>query len=57
MAFGFIFNLLVRSFVGVDEVPPMGLAAVKEKVVARIQVLKGRLAKGPAGKKVEGKIE
>lgn len=54
LAFGFIFNLLVRRFVGVDEVPPMGLAAVKAKVAGRLMVLKQKLMKQ---KKVEEKIQ
>lgn len=54
LAFGFIFNLLVRRFVSVDEVPPMGLAAVKAKIAGRLKELKGRLVKQ---KKADGKIE
>ena len=54
LAFGFIFNLLVRRFVGVDEVPPMGLAAIKQKIVGRIQGLGNKFAKP---KKIEEKIQ
>lgn len=54
LAFGFIFNLLVRRFVGVDEVPLMGLAAVKAKVAGTLMVVKSKLMRL---KKVHGKIE
>ena len=54
LAFGFIFNLLVRRFVGVDEVPPMRLAAIKQKIVGRIQGLGHKFAKP---KKIEEKIQ
>lgn len=54
LAFGFIFNLLVRRFVGVDEVQSAGLQAVKAKLGAKILVLKSRLLKPT---KVGGKIE
>ena len=54
LAFGFIFNLLVRRFVGMDEVQSAGLQAVKAKIVGRILALKSKLVKT---KKVDGKIE
>lgn len=48
LAFGSIFNLLVRRFVAADEVGEGGIVA---KLRARIQFLKSKLGKG--GKKVE----
>lgn len=54
LAFGFVFNLMVRRFVGVEEVPAIGIKVVKAKVVAKIMAIKQQLVKA---KKVEGKIE
>jgi len=46
MGFGSIFNLLVRRFVGADEVEDGGLAAVRERVRARLGALGKRLGIG-----------
>lgn len=46
MGFGSVFNLLVRRFVGADEMPASGLAVVRERVRAAVVRLKNR----PGGK-------
>lgn len=56
MAFGSVFNLLVRRFVASDEVPKANVLAIKDKIKARIAVLKERFATGKvqeAEKKVQ----
>jgi len=44
LAFGSIFNLLVRRFVGVDEVPKSALAKLRDRVVGRFVALRDRFA-------------
>ncbi|KAI9745144.1 MAG: Subunit of the glycosylphosphatidylinositol transamidase complex-like protein [Claussenomyces sp. TS43310] len=44
LAFGFIFNLLVRRFVGADEVDKLDLKAVRLKVVAALRSSMKKLA-------------
>lgn len=43
LGFGNIFNLLVRRFVGVDEMPAMGAGGLRGIVVAKLARLKGLL--------------
>ncbi|KAL9126303.1 MAG: hypothetical protein Q9217_004629 [Psora testacea] len=51
LAFGSIFNLLVRRFVGADEVEGWNLSAVKARLRGRIRVLKERLLRRDKEKK------
>lgn len=51
LAFGSIFNLLVRRFVGADEVEAGGLAGIRDKIKGRIVALRDRFA--GKGKKTE----
>jgi phosphatidylinositol glycan class T len=51
LAFGNIFNLLVRRFVGADEVEGFDLRLVKERLKGRLVALRDKLA--GKGKKVE----
>lgn len=51
LAFGFIFNLMVRRFVGADEAGEMGLKAVKSKIVGRFQPIVSKF--GGSKKKTE----
>jgi phosphatidylinositol glycan class T len=44
LAFGSIFNLLVRRFVGVDEVEDNKLRVLIKAIVSRIRSLKDRIA-------------
>ena len=53
LAFGMIFNLLVRRFVGADEVEGWNIAAMKGKVKGRVMVLLDRVS----GKAKEKKIQ
>lgn len=46
MAFGSVFNLLVRRFVAADEVPKANLAIIKERLAARVAVLKEKYLGG-----------
>ena len=46
MAFGSVFNLLVRRFVAADEVPKAGLVLLKETIAARVAGFKDKLGKG-----------
>lgn len=46
MGFGSVFNLLVRRFVGADEVEGPGLAGLKARVKGRIQALLARFGGG-----------
>ena len=43
LAFGMIFNLLVRRFVGADEVEGYDVAALKAKIRFRFEILRSRL--------------
>ncbi|KAL9113875.1 MAG: hypothetical protein Q9227_002009 [Pyrenula ochraceoflavens] len=52
LAFGNIFNLLVRRFVGADEVEGLGLSGLKDKVRSRFRALAERI-----GAKRRQKIE
>ncbi len=54
LAFGFVFNLLVRRFVGVDEVQAMNIKALKANLIAK---LKAKVSRFEKTAKVEGKIE
>lgn len=45
MAFGSVFNLLVRRFVAADEVEPSGLVALKAKVQTAVLNMKQKLQK------------
>lgn len=56
MAFGSVFNLLVRRFVAADEVPKAGLVLVKERLLARVAVLQERFRRGKA-KEIEKKVQ
>ena len=42
LAFGSIFNLLVRRFVGVDEVPKSAIAKLRDRVIGRFVGLRDR---------------
>jgi phosphatidylinositol glycan class T len=46
LGFGNIFNLLVRRFVGVDEVPNMGAGGLKGIILGKVARLKGLLGRG-----------
>ena len=46
LGFGNIFNLLVRRFVGVDEVPAMGAGGLKGIILGKVARLKGLLGMG-----------
>ncbi|KAH0055487.1 hypothetical protein KCU72_g4585, partial [Aureobasidium melanogenum] len=45
MAFGSIFNLVVRRFVAADEVEPAGIVALKAKVQAVVASLRQKIQK------------
>lgn len=45
MAFGSVFNLLVRRFVAADETPSGGLSAVRERIKGRLRLLKEKFSK------------
>ena len=51
LAFGMIFNLLVRRFVGADEVEGWDVAALKAKVRGRVMVLRDKTMKKGREKK------
>lgn len=53
LAFGFIFNLLVRRFVGVDEADTLNLKVVRLKIIARLRILIDKFSKGPKARKTE----
>jgi phosphatidylinositol glycan class T len=53
LAFGMIFNLLVRRFVGADEVEGYDVAAIKAKVRSRVAVLRSRFSGQGEEKKVQ----
>ena len=53
LAFGMIFNLLVRRFVGADEVEGYDISAIKAKVRGRVMFLKERIT----GKGKEKKMQ
>jgi phosphatidylinositol glycan class T len=44
LAFGSIFNLLVRRFVGVDEVPKSAIAKLRDRVIGRFVAVRDRFA-------------
>ncbi|KAL1306104.1 hypothetical protein AAFC00_004221 [Neodothiora populina] len=46
MAFGSVFNLIVRRFVAADEVPASNLVTIKETVKAKIAAVKAKVMKG-----------
>lgn len=45
LGFGNIFNLLVRRFVGVDEVPALGAGGLKGVIMGKIERLKAKLGR------------
>jgi phosphatidylinositol glycan class T len=45
LGFGNIFNLLVRRFVGIDEVPAVAAGGLKGVLLARLAVLKAKLGR------------
>jgi phosphatidylinositol glycan class T len=51
LAFGSIFNLLVRRFVGVDEVPKSALGKLRDRFMGRLVAVKDRVA--GKGEKIE----
>ena len=53
LAFGMIFNLLVRRFVGADEVEGWNIAALKAKARGRAMALLDRVLGKGKEKKVE----
>ena len=53
LAFGMIFNLLVRRFVGADEVKGWEVAAIKARIQGRVAVLRGRFMKREQEKKLQ----
>ena len=53
LAFGMIFNLLVRSFVGSDEVERWDAAALKGRIRGRLMALRYRFMKGGKEKKLQ----
>lgn len=53
LAFGMIFNLLVRRFVGADEVEGYDLSAIKAKIRGRVIVLRDRIFRNGRERKVQ----
>ena len=53
LAFGMIFNLLVRRFVGADEVEGWDITALKARVRAKAMVLVDRVSRRGKEKKVQ----
>lgn len=53
LAFGFVFNLLVRRFVGVDEVEKLDLKSVRQKVLSKLKLLANKASKGKKAEKTE----
>jgi phosphatidylinositol glycan class T len=53
LAFGFVFNLLVRRFVGVDEAEKLDLKGVREKVLSKFKLLANKASKGKKAGKTE----
>ena len=53
LAFGMVFNLLVRRFIGADEVEGYDTKKIKALVLARIGFLKDRWSKGHEEKKMQ----
>lgn len=53
LAFGMIFNLLVRRFVGADEVEGWNIAALKAKARGRTMVFLDRVLRKGKEKKVQ----
>ena len=51
LAFGFIFNLLVRRFVAVDEAEQLNLKSIRLKVLSKLRLLTKKFSKGKKGKK------
>ncbi|KAK4666341.1 Subunit of the glycosylphosphatidylinositol transamidase complex-like protein [Podospora pseudopauciseta] len=49
LAFGGMFNILVRRFVAADEGPEVGLAALKKRIQGRVSLLVEKLKKGKTG--------
>ncbi len=61
LAFGTIFNFLVRRFVGADEVVGWDVTALRERVRGRLRALRGmvlgRLGVGVGKGKLEKKVQ
>ncbi|KFY41345.1 hypothetical protein V495_04965 [Pseudogymnoascus sp. VKM F-4514 (FW-929)] len=53
LAFGFVYNLLVRRFVSVDEVEKLDLKSVREKLLSKVKVLASKVSKGKKAEKTE----
>lgn len=53
LAFGMIFNLLVRRFVGADEVEGWNIAVLKAKAKGRVMVVLDRVLGKGKEKKVQ----
>lgn len=53
LAFGMIFNLLVRRFVGADEVESFDLSALKARIRGRVLLLRDRLLRRGKEKKTQ----
>ena len=53
LAFGMIFNLLVRRFVGADEVEGYDLSAVKARIRGRVMLLRDRIRRKGKEKKAQ----
>jgi phosphatidylinositol glycan class T len=53
LAFGMIFNLLVRRFVGADEVEGWDVVALKAKIRGRVMLLSDKIMKKGREKKVQ----
>ncbi|GAB7349300.1 hypothetical protein MBLNU459_g8441t1 [Dothideomycetes sp. NU459] len=51
MAFGSVFNLLVRRFVAADEAEGTGMGAVRERIKSRLRLLKEKFIGGKASEK------
>lgn len=53
MAFGFVFNLLVRRFVAVEEADQLDLKAIRLKVMSKVRLLSKKFSKGGKAEKIE----
>ena len=57
LAFGMIFNLLVRRFVGADEVEGWNVAALKAKARGRVMALLDKVLGKGKGKEKEKNVQ
>lgn len=53
LAFGMIYNLLVRRFVGADEVESYDFGAIRTRVINRVRLLKDRVTQKRSEKKMQ----